>query len=215
MSIELLFVLDRSGSMQDLQDRTISDVNELINKYKQTEDSFMSLIQFDDQYEMNYIHQRVQDVPNLNKDTYQPRGSTALYDAICRTIDEAGEKFAKLPAKEREELNVVLAVFTDGLENASRNFRSEDVKKRIEHQQKNYGWQFMFMGADERAVLAARNVGFSHDNTLKMSSNPAARQYTMHALADKLGAYGPQGASGPIGAAGLSWNATDREEANK
>lgn len=211
MATELIFLLDRSGSMQGLRDRTISDVNEMINKYKEVPNAYMTLIQFDDKYEPNYSHTRIENVANLSAETYQPRGSTALYDALCKTIDDMGNNLKKLPRDERENLNVVVAVFTDGYENASKEFKSNHVKERIDHQQNKYNWEFVFMGADEKAVLSAGQLGFKHDNTVRMSSSQEGRKFTMANFADKLGAYGIAGAQGATGPSGAVFNYTQEE----
>jgi len=204
MATELIFLLDRSGSMQGLRDRTISDVNEMINKYRQVPNAYMTLIQFDDKYEPNYTHTKITDVVDLNLDTYQPRGGTALYDAICKTIDDMGNTFKRLSQEERENLNVVMAVFTDGYENASKEFKTNNVKERIDRQQNKYSWEFVFMGADEKAVLSAGQLGFKYENIVRMSSSEAGRSFTVQNFSDKLGAYGIAGANGPAGPSGLA-----------
>jgi len=211
MSTELLLVLDRSGSMENLRSRTISDVNELIGKYRETPDTYMSLVQFDHEYEPNYIHKASSEVQLLTPETYAPRGSTALYDAICRTIDEAGVYFKSMPENQRQNLKVVLAVFTDGYENASKQFKSEDVKKRLEHQKNTYGWEFVFMGANEQAVIGAqKDLGFAAINTIKMSDNAAGRGATIRNFAGKMSAYALTGDKD-----NMAWNATDRAEAQQ
>lgn len=211
MSTELVFILDKSGSMTGLRDRTISDFNELLGNYRsQFPDAYISLVQFDHNYEPNYLHLPVGKAAPLTHETYQPRGNTALYDAVCRTIDEVGLKISRLPTEEQWNTKVVVAIFTDGQENWSKTYSAEDVKRRIEHQQSRYNWQFTYMGANQDAILAAGQIGISAGNALKMSNTAVGRASSNKAFYGKFAAF----ASGSAECL-TAYNSSERSEAMK
>ena len=156
---ELVFILDRSGSMRDLTDDTIGGFNSLIDSQKAEEgEAFVTTVLFDDQYEFLHDHVNIKDVPTLTRKEYFARGMTALLDAIGRTINTIGERLAKTPEEERPS-RVVIAITTDGFENASKEFTKKQIKEMIEHQQSKYSWVFMFLGANMDAVSEAESLG--------------------------------------------------------
>jgi hypothetical protein len=122
----------------------------------------LSLAQFDDTYERVYEARDIQDVPPL---VLQPRGSTALHDAMVRLMGEAGAELAALPDHERPG-TVLVAVLTDGHENASREANGAMVKAMVERQQAQWGWQFTYLGANQDAVLTARGLGIKAEDAL-------------------------------------------------
>ena len=159
--VEMVFILDRSGSMSGLEDDTIGGYNSLIEKQKKEEgEAFVTTVLFDDQYELLHDHVRLQDVPTLTNKEYFPRGMTALLDAVGSTINRIGKRLSDTPEEERPE-KVMIMITTDGMENASREFTTEQVKKMIKHQQEKYNWTFMFLGADIDAVKEAGKIGIS------------------------------------------------------
>lgn len=122
----------------------------------------LSLAQFDDSYERVYASVDIQDVPPL---VLQPRGSTAVHDAMVRLIGEAGAELAALPEQERPG-TVLVAVLTDGHENASREADGALVKALVERQQSQWGWQFTYLGANQDAALTARGLGIRPEDAL-------------------------------------------------
>ena len=156
---ELVFILDRSGSMRDLTDDTIGGFNALIDSQKKEEgEAFVTTVLFDDKYEFLHDHVNIKDVKELTREQYYARGMTALLDAIGRTINTIGERLANTPEEERPS-RVVIAITTDGFENASKEFTKKQVKEMIEHQQSKYSWVFMFLGANMDAVSEAESLG--------------------------------------------------------
>ncbi len=158
---EMVFVLDRSGSMSGLAADTIGGFNELIEKQKKIEgDAYVTTVLFDHEYEVLHDHVALGEVAPLTDKEYFARGSTALLDAVGRTIDSVGARLAATPEEERPA-HVVFVITTDGMENASREYTAKQVREMVEHQQQKYSWQFVFLGANMDAVSEARNLGIS------------------------------------------------------
>lgn len=158
---EMVFVLDRSGSMSGLAVDTIGGFNELIEKQKKIEgDAYVTTVLFDHEYEVLHDHVALEEVAPLTDKEYFARGSTALLDAVGRTIDAVGARLAAAPEEERPA-HVVFVITTDGMENSSREYTAQRVRGMIEHQQQKYSWQFVFLGANMDAVSEARNLGIS------------------------------------------------------
>ena len=160
---EMVFVLDRSGSMSGLAADTIGGFNELIEKQKKIEgDAYVTVttVLFDHEYEVLHDHVALEEVAPLTDKEYFARGSTALLDAVGRTIDAVGARLAAT-AEEERPAHVVFVITTDGMENSSREYTAKRVRGMIEHQQQKYSWQFVFLGANMDAVSEARKLGIS------------------------------------------------------
>jgi uncharacterized protein YegL len=162
---ELVFILDRSGSMGGLEQDTIGGFNSLIEKQKQQEGAcFVSTILFD--HEVSTLHDRVplaQIHPMTNED-YYVRGCTALIDAIGMTVNHIAEVHRYI-RKEDVPAHTMFVITTDGLENASKEYSADGVRKMIE-QKKELGWEFLFIGANIDAVGTAESFGISADRAV-------------------------------------------------
>ena len=153
-------LLDRSGSMGVVKDETISGFNYFLKEQKAAGDNAsFTLVQFDSE-STDVVHEArpVRDVPDLNQDTYQPRGSTPLLDALGQTIISTGKTLAAIPEAKRPD-KVVFVVITDGEENASHQFTKARVKEMIDLQTGVYKWQFIYLGANQDAFAEAGAVG--------------------------------------------------------
>jgi Mg-chelatase subunit ChlD len=158
-------LLDRSGSMGAVKDETISGFNYFLKEQKAAGDNAsFTLVQFDSE-STDVVHEArpVRDVPDLNQDTYQPRGSTPLLDALGSTINSTGKTLAAIPEANRPD-KVVFVVITDGEENASHKFTKTQVKEMIDHQTEKYKWQFVYLGANQDAFAEAGAVGIAMAN---------------------------------------------------
>lgn len=154
-------VLDRSGSMNSVRRDIIGGFNAFLAEQRaHPSDAWLTLAQFDDQYEIVLDHVSLGDVPELDETRYVPRGGTALLDAIGRTINAAHATIAALPEAHRPG-KVVFLIMTDGEENQSREFRRSDVVSLIETRQTVDDWQFVFVGADLASIGEAGRLGFS------------------------------------------------------
>jgi hypothetical protein len=160
---EIIFLLDRSGSMSGLESDTIGGFNSFIDKQKQCEGkTIITAVLFDDKYEILWNGMDASNA-NLSRDNYFVRGSTALLDAIGKTILDVGMRLSNTNEATRPG-KVIFVITTDGMENASREFTYEKVKAMIEDQQQKYNWEFIFMGANIDSAKEAGNLGISRDN---------------------------------------------------
>ena len=152
----IAFLLDRSGSMQSIRDDTVGGFEAFVAEQReQPGRCTVSLAQFDNDYEEVYVDVPVREVPPLQ---LVPRGSTALVDAIGRLVNATGARLAELP-EDRRPGTVIVGIMTDGLENASREFTRPQIKAMITTQTDTYGWQFMYLGANQDAVEVGTSLG--------------------------------------------------------
>ena len=161
MKTEIIAILDRSGSMQSIITDAIGGFNAFIDEQRKVAgEARMSVVLFDTEYEMVYQARPIADAPHLTRDTYVPRGSTALLDAIGRAMNEQGKRIAE----EKWADNVIVCILTDGQENASREFKTDTIKPMIEHAEKN-GWAFVYLGANQDAFAVASAYGIQAGRT--------------------------------------------------
>ncbi|MFA6654109.1 MAG: vWA domain-containing protein, partial [Candidatus Delongbacteria bacterium] len=148
---QLICVLDRSGSMESVADDAIGGFNTFIEEQKKQPGTMsVTLVLFDHEYLVPFKNKDIMKVEPLNRKSYVPRGVTALLDAVGRTVNEAGSELSKKKEKDRPE-KVIVCILTDGLENASKEFKIEQIKKLIEHQKEKYSWDFVFLAANQDA----------------------------------------------------------------
>jgi hypothetical protein len=180
----LYFLLDRSGSMQSIRSDTMGGFDAFIEEQRGTPGRCrVTLAQFDDRYDEVYADRDLADVPPLE---LAPRGSTALLDALGRFITESGERLTALPDDERPG-SVVVGVMTDGLENASGEWSHARIKALIERQTRDYGWQFLYLGADQDAIEEGSKMGFAADRSMTYSRGKAKQ--SMSHLSANVHAY--------------------------
>ena len=160
---EMVFILDRSGSMNHLVEDTIGGFNSMIEEQKKQDgEAYVTTVLFDGQYEILHDHVDIKDIKPITTKEYYARGMTALLDAVGRTINSIGSRLSATPEDERPD-KVIFVITTDGFENASREFTKQTVKEMIEHQQSKYSWTFMFLGANMDAVSEAASLGINTD----------------------------------------------------
>ena len=153
---DITLVVDRSGSMGSVRDDAEGGINAFIaEQVKEPGEALLTLVQFDTEYE--FIHKRVP-IKQVPKYELQPRGMTALLDAVGRAIGETGERLARVPEADRPGL-VIFVVMTDGQENSSKEFAKAQIKEMIERQQNMYSWHFTFLGANQDAFAEAGEMG--------------------------------------------------------
>lgn len=186
---DITVVLDRSGSMAAVRDDTIGGFNSFLEEQKAVPGSArVSLVQFDDRYEVLYENRSVQDAPMLSAKTFVPRGSTALRDAIGRTINATGARLTALPEAERPG-KVLLIVMTDGEENASREFSGGQILDMITHQREKYQWEVVFIGANQDAVATGASYGIPQSNALNFAATPAGTRRMNAALSQATASF--------------------------
>lgn len=163
---EIVYILDRSGSMSGLEADTIGGFNSMIEKQKQTgEKAYVSTVLFDDRTEV--IHDRVpiEKVDKITNKEYFVRGSTALLDAVGGAIKHI-INIHKYAREEDRPDKTIFVITTDGMENASMNYNYNQVKKMIEKEQKEYGWEFIFIGANIDACAEAERFGIRRERAV-------------------------------------------------
>ena len=170
----ILIVLDASGSMSSIQDDIKGSFNEFLKKQREAKGrTVFDLYQFNDEAARIV---RSADLANFHDDLmakYDCSGCTALNDAVCTAIDTIGREFSDMPEAERPE-HVLCVIITDGMENASREFTTKNVRDRIRHQQDVYSWEFRFLAANQDAFETGESIGLELDDCMDF-------------IADKLG----------------------------
>jgi hypothetical protein len=157
---DITIVLDRSGSMSDLWPDTVGGIDTFVQQQQKLPGkALLSLYAFDTEIDHVLKAKPIAEVSKKDLDSVFPRGSTALYDAINRAVNEAGSRFAALPEEQRPG-QVVFVVVTDGAENASREIKDPNrIREIVKHQETKYAWNFLFLGANIDAFTAGGAVG--------------------------------------------------------
>lgn len=163
-STEIVVVVDRSGSMESIRTDAMGGFNSfLAEQKKEPGKATMSVVLFDHEYEMLHSAVGIQDVPPLTESTYVPRGTTALYDAVGRAVNDVKARIDAAKKKDKPD-GVVVAILTDGYENASKDFNQSSVFKMIEERTKA-GWSFLFLAAHKDAFEVGRGLGIAANLT--------------------------------------------------
>lgn len=161
---EIAFILDRSGSMSNVAHAAITGFNHFLRDQQVAPgQARLTLVLFDDVYLVPAENVPVQEVVALNTDTYVPRNSTALLDAIGETVERMGQRLANTPEDDRPA-KVIVAILTDGLENASTQFTWKQISTVIRHQREKYAWEFLFLGANQDAIATAAGLNIAANN---------------------------------------------------
>jgi uncharacterized protein YegL len=167
---EIIFLLDRSGSMAGLESDTVGGFNAFVKKQCELEgETILTTVLFDDEYEIlwNGVDARH---AKLTEDEYFVRGTTALLDAVGKSILDVGYRLSKT-SEERRPGKVIFVITTDGMENASSEFTYDKVKQLIRHQQEKYSWEFIFMGANIDAAKEADSLGIHAENSFNFEAS--------------------------------------------
>ena len=183
---EIAYILDRSGSMQPMQEPAVAAFNDFIKSQLDVPgDARLTLIQFDDAYEVPVPAMPIQDVPQLTASTYTPRGSTALLDAIGRTIKETDRRITALPDADKPG-KVILAIFTDGMENASQEYTLKHIGDLIRLYRDQKGWEFLFLAANQDAIASGSAMHMNASHSANVSYNPKGIRTTGSAMSRKV-----------------------------
>jgi len=178
---DVVVILDRSGSMAGMRQAAESGLNEFIGKMKGASGNVtFTLAQFDDQYEMVFLRETMENVGHYR---LEPRGMTALNDAMGRTIQRFGALLAEMP-EERRPGKVIVMVITDGLENASKEFNREQVQKMVKTQQEKYSWEFLYLGTNQDAHAEGDLLGFASRRSVQYSAGPVGARSMYRAVSN-------------------------------
>ena len=183
---EMVFILDRSGSMSGLESDTIGGFNSLIKKQrKQDGECLVSTVLFDHVSEVLHDRVKLSEIKKMTEDDYTVRGCTALIDAIGCAIHHIGN-IHKYARKEDVPENTMFVIMTDGMENASHIYSSKEVKKMIEHRKKKYGWEFLFIGANIDSVETAGHFGIGADRAVNYHADKKGTAVVFDTIAETI-----------------------------
>jgi uncharacterized protein YegL len=180
---EVVFILDKSGSMAGLEADTIGGYNSMLKKQKNAAgEAFVTTVLFNHQHEILHDRVHIKEIKALTERDYEVSGTTALIDAIGFSI----QKTVQVQKRERQADNVLFVITTDGMENASREFTAAGVKKMIQHQKDRYGWTFMFLGANIDAVETASRFGIDKDFAVDYHADEAGTKLNYEILSEAV-----------------------------
>ena len=206
---ELVFILDRSGSMQGLEGDTIGGFNAMIEKQKKEPgEAFVSTVLFDDRTEVLHDRVKVDEVRPITNKEYYVRGCTALLDAIGGAIHHIGN-IHKYARSEDVPEHTLFVITTDGMENASRRYTARQVRAMIRRQRERYGWEFLFLGANMDAVETAAGLGIARDRAATYRCDGAGTRLNYEAVGRAVAAVR---ASVPLSA---DWKAEIEEDVRR
>ena len=201
-------LLDRSGSMESIKSDTEGGFNAFVaDQAGHPGEARVTLAQFDTEYEVVYANRPIADVAPL---ALQPRGMTALYDSIGRLITDVGAELAAAPESERPG-KVIVVVLTDGHENSSTEWSHDAVAAVIKRQERDYAWDFVFLGANMDAVAIGQQMGFGADRSMTYAATGAGVANAFKANSDLVARL----RSAPAGTRASGFSDVDREAASQ
>lgn len=172
--VQIVMILDKSGSMELLKTVVVDGFNDFIKQQKENlidKEVLMSLIFFDTTYQKVIYRDNINNIKQLTHNRYKPSGGTALLDTIGRTIDQLGIVLSNTNEDERPQ-KVIIAIMTDGEQNMSKIYTADQIKQMIQHQTQYYNWQFIFLSSDLNSIQnAVKYYGISSSNTMCYSAD--------------------------------------------
>ncbi|WML39749.1 hypothetical protein RCG19_21675 [Neobacillus sp. OS1-2] len=179
---ELVFILDKSGSMAGLESDTIGGFNAMLMKQQKAEgEALVTTALFNHQYELLHDRMNVRGISPITESDYEVCGTTALLDAIGFTIQKIANVQKRTSEDERAE-KVLFVITTDGMENASQEYSPDKIKKMVQQQKDKYGWEFMFLGANIDAVSTAAEFGIDEDFAVEYHADHVGTQLNYAAV---------------------------------
>ncbi len=183
---ELVFILDRSGSMSGLEKDTIGGFNSMLSRQKEEPgEALISTILFDDRTEVLHDRVHLADVRPMNERQYYVRGCTALLDAMGGAIHHIGTIHKYSREEDRPE-KTIFVITTDGMENSSSHYTYEKVKQMVERQKERYGWEFLFLGANIDAIETAGRFGIQPSRAVNYECDSAGTQLNFQVVSDTV-----------------------------
>lgn len=186
---EIVFILDRSGSMQYLTKDTIGGFNSFIeNQKKEVGEAKLTTVLFDDKYEILHNGVDIKNIKPITEKDYYTRGMTALLDSIGKSISDVGDRLNKTNENDRPS-KVIFVITTDGEENSSKEFNQSQIKEMIEHQKNIYNWNFIFLGANIDAVGVANSFGISSQFASSYTASSVGTDALFTTMSKTIGNY--------------------------
>ena len=169
---EIVVIVDRSGSMQSIREDAIGGFNTFLEEQKKVPgNANLTLVLFNDGYQLVHSAVLLGDAKSLDATTYVPGGTTALLDAIGKTIDDVGTRLVAMAESDRPN-KVIVAILTDGLENASRKYTRDRIFDMIKLQTETYKWEFFFLAANQDAIATATSMGMAAGSAAAFAATP-------------------------------------------
>jgi uncharacterized protein YegL len=183
---ELVFILDKSGSMAGLESDTIGGYNAMLTKQQnEPGEATVTTVLFDDEYELLHDRINIKGIRMITERDYFVGGCTALLDAIGKTIYKIGN-VQKHTSEDQRADNVMFVIITDGLENASREYSYGRIREMVERQKRQYGWEFIFMGANIDAIATGAKFGVSADRSANYNADGEGTRLNYEAVSDAV-----------------------------
>ncbi|MBR4078220.1 MAG: VWA domain-containing protein [Oscillospiraceae bacterium] len=183
---ELVFILDRSGSMYGLEQDTIGGFNSMLAKQKtDSSEAYVTTVLFDNRLRVLHDRLPLQDVKPMTDADYTVGGSTALLDAVGSTIQHIA-RIHKYAHPDHKPTKTLFVIITDGMENASRQYTYDKVKALISHEQEKYGWEFLFLGANIDAAAEGARFGIAADRAVTYKSDEEGTQLNYEVLSETV-----------------------------
>ena len=183
---ELVFILDRSGSMAGLERDTIGGFNAMIEKQKrEAEKTVVSTVLFDSKTQVIHDRLPLEQIPPMTEEDYTVRGTTALLDAVGKAIHHIGNVHKYARAEDRPD-RTLFVITTDGYENSSRQYDYPRVRQMIERQKEKYGWEFLFLGANIDAAKEAGRLGIAAERAANYRADPEGISLGFEAVAEAV-----------------------------
>ncbi len=177
---ELVFILDRSGSMGSMTKEAIGGFNAFLEEQKKLPgEAKLTLVLFDHEYSVICSGKNIKEVEPLTEETYVPRGTTALLDAVGRTLDDVGKRVNSVShdcaacGAGKKSTKVMVAILTDGLENASKDYKKTRINEMIAHHKKDHDWHCMFLAANQDAFSEGSSLGVLHNMSMNYTMDSA------------------------------------------
>lgn len=186
---DIIMVIDRSGSMGLIRVDAIGSLNSFLKEQKEVPgEARVTAVLFNDEYEILYDGVQLENVVDFNDKNYIPMGTTAMLDAIGKAIDKAGERLSLLDEADLPE-KVLVAILTDGLENASKEYTRSQIFEKIKHQRDAYQWEFAFLAANQDAFDEGAKLGIDPAMTLSFAATPDGVRKGVTSLSDMTRSY--------------------------
>ena len=183
---ELVFILDRSGSMSGFEDDTIGGFNAMIEKQKEKDGLvYVSTVLFDNESEVIHDRVEIREIKPMTREDYEVGGCTALLDAIGGAIHHIGNVHKYARPEDVPEYTIFV-ITTDGMENASHRYSSAKIKRKIKRQQEKYGWEFIFLASNIDAVATADDLGIRRDRVANYRQTPKGVGRSYHAMSEAI-----------------------------
>lgn len=187
--VEIICILDKSGSMSSIQNDAIGGFNTFLREQQEIEGRVLfSLILFAGGQEKIIDRVNIRKVKELTTKTYRPVGSTALYDTIGTTIEESIDRLGNVPKEERP-IKTLCVILTDGEENASRTYGWEDVNYHITEMREKFNWEFIYLGANQDAMKVAKTMGISTSNSMSYSADSEGISFAYNNISRAVASY--------------------------